>query len=350
MLLATPALADLDAFNDAYDKLVLSSGTATVGQLPPPSTAQKQKIQQVLIGAGMAAPIADIVPSKLPSMYQVTLAAQGGQPQPPLHISADGQYILQGVLQDNPSPKQSTPPTAKPSQMLSGMPVSASLRESLLANSSQLKNITSDASFYHTAVPGVIWGITVEGMPFLTNMDASVFTNAEISVIKNGQFSGLDSQFEQRKNQYILSKLNEDDLVVYPATGAEKAVIYVATDINCPYCRIMHNDMQQLNNKGITVKVIGFPVYDESQIPMRQIWCETDKAARRQALDTAMQGEEVNLSCNGFNDINDSPLVASQQLAAGLVVDATPAIYREDGVPFQAPYSDPNFFPFLGIN
>ncbi|WP_019672083.1 hypothetical protein [Psychrobacter lutiphocae] len=68
--------------------------------------------------------------------------------------------------------------------------------------------------------------------------------------------------------------------------------------------------------------------------------------ARRQALDKAMQGKAVDIDCA---DLSQSHLYHNQQLAAGLVVDATPAIYREDGVPFQAAYTDPNFFPFLGI-
>lgn len=334
----------LDALNAAYTYNKITDKSTL---FPPPSAKKNQAIRETLIQAGMTAPIASITPSKLPSMYQVTLVPQGAKPQPPLHITADSQYILQGDLRDNPSPKKSTPPSEAPSKTLSGMPVSAALRASLLANTSFLKNITPDASFYHTSVPGVIWGITVEGMPFLTNTEASVFNiQGEISLIQDGQFAGLDVIFEQAKNQYILSQLEEDELVVYPATTPEKAVIYVATDIKCPYCRIMHKNMDALNEKGITVKVIGFPVYPEAKEPMRKIWCETEGQARRQALDAAMNGVPVSNYCNGTDTNN---MAANQQLAAGLVVAATPAIYREDGVPFNGPYNDPSFLPFLGI-
>lgn len=337
------AQADLEVFNSAYDKIAANSDT----QLKAPSEQQKQKIKQLLQGAGMTAPVASITPSKLPSMYQVTLAqTPGAEPQPPLHITADGDYILQGELNANPSPKKSTPPKVAPSKTLSGMPVSKELRASILANSSLLKNITPDVTLYHTAVPGVIWGITLNGQPFITNTEASVFTSGEISVIKNGQFAGLDADFEQKKNLHVLSQLDEDNLVIYPATSKEQAVIYVATDINCPYCRVMHQDMAKLNAKGITVKVIGYPYYDESPEQMRQIWCETDKQARRQALDKAMAGETVAKTCTNttVNHLKDN-----HTKAAGLAVFATPAIYREDGVPFNAPYQDPGFLVFLGV-
>ena len=337
------AQADLEVFNSAYDKIAADSDT----QLKAPSEQQKQKIKQLLQGAGMTAPVASITPSKLPSMYQVTLAqTPGAEPQPPLHITADGDYILQGELNANPSPKKSTPPKVAPSKTLSGMPVSKELRASILANSSLLKNITPDVTLYHTAVPGVIWGITLNGQPFITNTEASVFTSGEISVIKNGQFAGLDADFEQKKNLHVLSQLDENNLVIYPATSKEQAVIYVATDINCPYCRVMHQDMAKLNAKGVTVKVIGYPYYDESPEQMRQIWCETDKQARRQALDKAMAGETVAKTCTNttVNHLKDN-----HTKAAGLAVFATPAIYREDGVPFNAPYQDPGFLAFLGV-
>ena len=337
------AQADLSVFNEAYDKLAADNGNP----LKAPTEQQKQFIKQTLRSAGMTVPIVSIQPSKLPSMYQVTLAQSSTtEPQLPLHITEDAQYILQGELQPNPSPKKSTPPKEAPSKTLSGIPVSESLRASILSNSSLLKNITPEVALYHTAVPGVIWGTTLNGQPFITNTDASVFTSGEISVIENGQFAGLDADFEQKKNRQILSQLDEDNLVVYPATSKEQAVIYVATDINCPYCRVMHNDMKQLNAKGITVKVIAYPYYEKSPEQMRQIWCETDKNARRRALDKAMAGEPVASTCTN-SSVNN--LKANHIKAAGLAVFATPAIYREDGVAFNAPYKDPRFLPFLGI-
>lgn len=337
------AQADLEVFNNAYDKIAANSNT----QLKAPTEQQKQAIKQTLSKAGMTTPIESIQPSKLPSMYQVTLVqTPGAEPQPPLHITADAHYILQGELRANPSLKKSTPPQQSPSKTLSGMPVSEELRASILKNSSSLKNINSDLALYHTAVPGVIWGNAYDGQPFITTTDASVFTSGEISVIKNGQFAGLDTDFEYKKNQHVLSQLDEDELIIYPATGEEKAVIYVATDINCPYCRVMHQDMDKLNAKGVTVKVIGYPYYEGSPEQMRQIWCETDNDARRQALDKAMAGEPVATRCANPSVNN---LKANQIKAAGLAVFATPAIYREDGVLFNAPYKDPGFLPFLGL-
>uniref|UniRef100_A5WBF6 Thiol:disulfide interchange protein n=1 Tax=Psychrobacter sp. (strain PRwf-1) TaxID=349106 RepID=A5WBF6_PSYWF len=343
LVIMPSAHADLSAFNEAYDKLAANDSRP----LKAPTPQQQDFIKQILSNAGMMTPIASIQPSKLPSMYQITLVQNPStEPQPPLHITADGAYILQGELKPNPSPVKVPTPQQLPSKTLSGMPVSDDLRASMLKNSSLLKNMTPDVALYHTAVPGVIWGATLKGQPFITNTEATVFTSGEISVIENGQFAGLDADFEQKKNLHVLSSLDDDNLVIYPATTTEKAVIYVATDINCPYCRVLHQDMAKLNAKGVTVKVIAYPYYEQSPEQMRQIWCAADKAARKQALDEAMSGKPVNNTCRSGID----HLKANQVKAAGLAVFATPAIYREDGAAFNAPYKDPSFLPFLGLN
>lgn len=304
----------------------------------------EQKIRTTLAQAGIKRPIVAITPSQLPAMYQVSLDGL-----PPLHITADARYVLQGELSPNPSPKVATAPKEPASQTQAGMPISNALRQSMLKNMSLLKNMTADIPLYHTAVPGVIWGITFSGEPFITNSDASVFTDGEIAVIENGQFTGIDGEFEAAKNRHVFSQLDENELIVYPATTTEKAVVYVATDINCPYCRQLHGNMAALNAKGITLKVIGYPVYDESPEPMRQIWCERDEQARRQALDKAMAGQVVPNTCSS-EQANSNPLQDNKKKATALAVFATPLIIREDGVMYGGSFESPEFLEFLDID
>jgi protein-disulfide isomerase len=192
----------------------------------------------------------------------------------------------------------------------------------------------------------VIWGATLEGVPFLLSDDAQYITDGEISVIEKGQFTGLDSRFEKLKNQSVLTTLDTKQLITYPATSAEKAVIYVATDVNCPYCRRLHKQMPMLNAKGVTIKTIGYPIYEESPEQMRGIWCQRNEDSRRKALDKAMlQGEmtPAPATCK----IDD--VAGNREKAASLAVMATPAIYREDGVLFQASFESPEFLEFLGV-
>ncbi len=282
-------------------------------------------LRRVLAQTNIKTDIVSINPSNLPNMYQVNLVGQ-----PPLHITADGRYVVQGELQKNPNqskrPAHRTPTRIASSQV--GMPLDSNL------------------PFFYTAVPGVLWSASAEGIAFLVSDDGQYLIDSEISVIENNQFMGLDKRFEQRKNQFVLSTLDESQLITYPAISSERAIVYVATDVNCPYCRKLHQQVNKLNTKGVTVKMIGYPLYKESPKQMRAIWCQPDKDSRRKALDDAMlAGKMTPAPVNCMADY----ITPNRKRAAGLAVFATPMIFREDGVPYQASFESPEFLEFLGI-
>ncbi|WP_201545120.1 thioredoxin fold domain-containing protein [Psychrobacter immobilis] len=337
---AQPSTTDAIKKNSSQAPQTIESmqNTQATGSI---SKAVDSQLRQLLSQAGIKTQITSILVSKLPNMYQVNLAGQ-----PPLHITEDGKYVIQGELQKNPSKRVVTKTPVRSSSAQVGKPVSASVKSDILANMSALKNMSTKTPFFYTAVPGVIWGATLEGVPFLLSDDGQYITDGEISVIENGQFIGLDGNFERLKNQSVFATLDKSQLINYPATGIEKAIIYVATDVNCPYCRRLHQQLPMLNAKGVTVKTIGYPIYEESPEQMRAIWCQGNEDSRRKALDKAMLKGEMTpapASCK----VNH--ITPNREKAAGLAVMATPAIYREDGVLFQASFESPEFLEFLGV-
>ena len=339
ILLATTACAQPSSA-DANSNNVTQNTTNSQAAQTLSATVDK-RLRQVLTQAGIKTQITSIVPSKLPNMYQVNLAGQL-----PLHITEDGRYVIQGELQKNPSKQVITKTPVRSTSAQVGKPVNTSVKSDMLANMAALKNMSAKTPFFYTAVPGVIWGATLEGVPFLLSDDAQYITDGEISVIENGQFIGLDENFEKHKNQSVFASLDKSQLITYPATTTERAVIYVADDVNCPYCRRLHHQVPSLNAKGVTVNVIGYPIYDASPKQMRGIWCQADEDSRRQAFDKAMlQGEMTPASASCTVD----HVTPNREKAAGLAVMATPAIYREDGVLYQASFESPEFLEFLGV-
>ena len=339
ILLATTACAQPSSADANSNNVTQNTTNFQVAQTV--SATVDKRLRQILTQAGIKTQITSIVPSKLPNMYQVNLAGQL-----PLHITEDGRYVIQGELQKNPSKQVVTKTPVRSTSAQVGEPVSASVKSSLLANMAALKNMSAKTPFFYTAVPGVIWGATLEGVPFLLSDNAQYITDGEISVIENGQFIGLDENFEKRKNQSVFASLDKSQLITYPATTTERAVIYVADDVNCPYCRRLHQQVPSLNAKGVTVNVIGYPIYEASPKQMRGIWCQADADSRRQAFDRAMlQGEMTPASASCTVD----HVTPNREKAAGLAVMATPAIYREDGVLYQASFESPEFLEFLGV-
>lgn len=340
ILLATTACAQPAATNAAGGNANQSIQKSTLAAKTISATVDS-RLRQVLTQAGIKTQITAIVPSRLPNMYQIDLAGQ-----PPLHMTEDGNYVIQGELQKNPSKRVVTKTPARSNSAQAGMPVSAAVKTALLANMGELKNMSAKTPFFYTAVPGVIWGATLEGVPFLLSDDAQYITDGEISVIENGQFIGLDEDFEKRKNQSVFKALDDKQLITYPATSPEKAVIYVANDVNCPYCRRLHQQMPMLNKKGVTVKTIGYPIYPESPEQMRGIWCQADESSRRKAFDKVMLTGKMTPAPASCNVDYVTP---NLEKAAGLAVIATPAIYRDDGVLYQASFESPEFLEFLGV-
>lgn len=339
ILLATTACAQPSPADANSNNVTQNTTNSQVAEAV--SATVDKRLRQILTQAGIKTQITSIVPSKLPNMYQVNLAGQL-----PLHITEDGRYVIQGELQKNPSKRVVTKTPVRSTSSQVGEPVNTIGKSDMLANMAALKNMSAKTPFFYTAVPGVIWGATLEGVPFLLSDDAQYITDGEISVIENGQFIGLDENFEKRKNQSVFASLDKSQLITYPATTTERAVIYVADDVNCPYCRRLHQQVPSLNAKGVTVNVIGYPIYEASPKQMRGIWCQADEDSRRQAFDKAMlQGEMTPASASCTVD----HVTPNREKAAGLAVMATPAIYREDGVLYQASFESPEFLEFLGV-
>ncbi|MEW7979102.1 MAG: DsbC family protein [Candidatus Sedimenticola endophacoides] len=120
---------------------------------------------------------------------------------------------------------------------------------------------------------------------------------------------------------------DEGEMVIFPAKGeGEARTITVFTDTTCPYCNQLHQEVDKLNEAGITVRYILFPrggMESESFKVMTSVWCAED---RKQALTDAKAGKEIaEKSC-------DTPLVSNMLLARKVGLQGTPLIYIDNGV------------------
>lgn len=124
-----------------------------------------------------------------------------------------------------------------------------------------------------------------------------------------------------------MSGVEDKDMVIYPAEGERKARILVFTDVDCPYCRKLHDEVPELNEMGIEVAYLAFPRSGPgtpTAQKMEAIWClEGDD--RLTAMDRAKTGDENALqSCE--NAVNDQFMLGQR-----VGVTGTPALIFEDG-------------------
>ncbi len=122
----------------------------------------------------------------------------------------------------------------------------------------------------------------------------------------------------------LLEKANHGDRIVFAAPNA-KHTITVFTDIECGYCRKLHQDIAELNRNGITVEYLAFPrmgLGSKDYTDMISVWCASD---RRKALTDAKQGKPVTTkNCT-------NPVAMQYALGQQLGVNGTPAIFAADG-------------------
>lgn len=104
-----------------------------------------------------------------------------------------------------------------------------------------------------------------------------------------------------------------------------KRYITVFTDIDCGYCRRLHQEVPELTAAGVQVRYLAFPragVGSESHKKYVSVWCNDDQQT---ALTTAKAGKEVAAaSCS-------NPIQETYNLGKEVGVRGTPTIIFDDG-------------------
>lgn len=126
--------------------------------------------------------------------------------------------------------------------------------------------------------------------------------------------------------QPLMGKLEalEPEMIVYPAKD-QKYIVNVFTDITCPYCLKLHQEMQGYNDRGITVRYLAFPRAGGSSSVAKQmesIWTAEDKKA---AFSEAEKGKK-------FKGVSSNIVKKQYDLGIQFKVTGTPSIVLENGV------------------
>lgn len=122
----------------------------------------------------------------------------------------------------------------------------------------------------------------------------------------------------------LLASVPHADRIIFAPPNA-KYTVSVFTDIECGYCRKLHQDIAELNRQGIAVEYLAFPrmgLGSKDYNDMISVWCAADRKA---ALTSAKGGRDVPAkSCT-------NPVAMQYTLGQQLGVNGTPAIFAADG-------------------
>jgi len=175
------------------------------------------------------------------------------------------------------------------------------------------------------------------GLAELVTDQGLFYSSYDGSYLIQGTMFGLAEQTVTNYTEATIAKMRvkgvekfADDTIVFKAKN-EKHVITVFTDITCGYCRKMHEQMDDYNDLGITVRYLAYPrqgIKDRSgQLTqgfqdLRSIWCHEDP---QNALTKAKSGSSV------ADRICSKPVEEEFNFGRQIGVTGTPAIILANG-------------------
>ena len=165
------------------------------------------------------------------------------------------------------------------------------------------------------------------GNVLFVSKDGGHFIAGDLFEVGAEQVVNLSEQRRGRHRAEVMDQQDIKDMIVFSPKGETKAHIYVFTDVDCGYCRKLHDDVPELNRRGIEVRYLAFPRAGLNSVGYRKIataWCADDP---NKTLTDLKSRKDVPLKV-----CNNNPVAAQYKLGNEVIdVRGTPTIVMEDG-------------------
>ena len=171
----------------------------------------------------------------------------------------------------------------------------------------------------------VLPGIYEVEMPphiFYISKDAKYVINGDLIDLAADRNITQEKQAKARIS--AINQLGEDNMIIY-APKKTKYTISVFTDIDCPYCHKLHNEIDKYNALGIRVRYLAYPrsgPNTPSFTKAENVWCSKD---RKKAFTDAINGKSI--SAKTCKD----PVLKQFITGTKIGVTGTPAIFLDNG-------------------
>lgn len=213
----------------------------------------------------------------------------------------------------------------------------AAIHQAIIERLQQARDDFEYGPVTRTPLPGV-YRVPIIGGPMLYTTAAGDFAIAgEMYQVLPGELVNMAEQERIEERRELLATLDTDDMIIFPASGETKAVINVFTDVDCGYCRRLHEEVPDLNKHGVEVRYLAFPragggtpTHDK----MVRAWCSSDQ---QKAITDLKQGKNIKGEL-----CEDNPVMEQFELGRQFGVTGTPSLVLADGtmIPGYRPWKD----------
>ena len=182
------------------------------------------------------------------------------------------------------------------------------------------------------------------GPLFFVHRNGDYFFQGGLYQVESGQIVDVLENRLIEKRRALFADRSTEDMIVFKAEGETKVVMNIFTDVDCGYCRKLHQEVPQLNSMGIEVRYLAYPRAGIPSISYNKIataWCAEDQ---QDILTKVKNGQNV-----PFEVCEDNPVADHYALGDSVGVTGTPAIVLMDGTLIPGYQPAENFAEFFGL-
>jgi thiol:disulfide interchange protein DsbC len=181
-------------------------------------------------------------------------------------------------------------------------------------------------SIQESFIPGLYSVYYGDLEPIYVTKDGNFFIYGDIYKINIDSISNITDLEISKRRSIILSNLKSSELISFKSKN-EKYSVTVFTDVDCGYCRKLHNQIEEYNKLGITINYAAFPrsgLGTDSFTKMVNAWCSDNT---KLSLTRLKNNKEVDV-----NFCDNQPVSKHYAIGKKLGVTGTPAIFSTDGI------------------
>ncbi|QLB21392.1 bifunctional protein-disulfide isomerase/oxidoreductase DsbC [Vespertiliibacter pulmonis] len=138
----------------------------------------------------------------------------------------------------------------------------------------QLESVgATNVKIAESALPGFKTAVSDQGVVQISQ-DGRFVIYGKVFELKSGKAIDIT-------NNALMKQLNalSNEMIVFPAKN-QKYVVNIFTDITCQYCHILHQQIKEYNDLGITIRYLAFPrggLNTQVAKQMEAVWSAEDK-------------------------------------------------------------------------
>ena len=171
-------------------------------------------------------------------------------------------------------------------------------------------------------LPGFREAVVGGQMVYISDDGRYLLQGALFDVVEKTDLSQAGMAGVRRR---LLATIPASERIVFAPANPDYTVS-VFTDVECGYCRKLHEDIEEYNRLGIAIEYLAFPRMgpaSEDFSKMVSVWCAAD---RRAAMSAAKSGRRVPATdCT-------NPVARHHDIGRRVGLTGTPMIVTEEGV------------------